>query len=76
MTELKLVVVFWETEELDDAQAAVITVDDGTVVHIKRADGFEVRLLMHELEALFDLAINEVTRHQEMESGQPTPTLP
>ena len=76
MTELKLVVVFWETEELDDAQAAVIAVDAGTVVHLKRADGFDVRLLMHELEALFDLAINEGTRHEEMESGQPKPTLP
>jgi hypothetical protein len=63
MAELKLIAVFWESEEDECPKDAVITVEDGVVVYIKCIDGTnEVRLLWTELEKLFDFAIDEVDR--------------
>ena len=62
MSELKLVAVFWESEDDDTPKDAIVTVEDGVVIYIKSIDGLELRLLWPELEKLFDFAIDEIDR--------------
>lgn len=60
MRELRLIAVFWESNDDNSPKDAVVTVEDGVVVYIKSLDGIEVRLLWPELEKLFDFAVDEI----------------
>ena len=61
MSRLNLLSVLWKEGD-ENGQDAVASVEDGVVVFLKFPDGYEVRLLWHELEALFDFAIDEIDR--------------
>lgn len=70
MAELYLPGVFWSSDDSQDSEDGLVTVADGAVVHVTRADGFEVRLLIHELVALCKFVADEVERYDEAEAAQ------
>lgn len=69
MAELYLPSVFWSSAACESAEDALVTVEDGDVVHVTRADGFEVRLLVHELLALCKFVADEVEQYEEAEAA-------
>jgi hypothetical protein len=59
MGQLHLPAVFWPGHS-DESAPATCYVEDALVIYIQRADGLQVRLLFHELEALYDFAVDEI----------------
>jgi hypothetical protein len=63
-----LLAVFWQGQDTEVGEDAIVTVSDGVVVYIGRADGFQVRLLAHEVEALHDFMLSEICSHEAGEA--------
>lgn len=60
MEKLLLVSVFWANQDADEGEDATVCVEDGVVVYITRSDGFEVRLLITELELIYQFALEQI----------------
>jgi len=68
MERLLLVSVFWESDEAEAGEDALVHIEDGVVVYITRLDGLEVRLLITELEQVYHFALEQIHRRKEADA--------